>query len=144
MCRPYVEWLSDHILFLKIAVPELLHILKAIVFGYSKHTSPTYNFPLYFYSADMLKSYAQLEIHVVPMSLKLLSSHDTKGACYAACFHQDGKLLIGCHDGICIFSDDYHEADHMLKLSHVASIASLGEYDSYAFIHFKRIAARLG
>lgn len=80
----------------------------------------------------------QLKIQVFPMSLKLLSSHNTGGACYAACFYQDGKLLIGCHDGIHIFSDDYNEADHMLKSVYVASIASLREYNSYAFVSHNR------
>ena len=99
---------------------------------------------VYFYFADMLKSYMQLEIKVFPMSLKLLSSHDTGGACYAACFHQDGKLLIGCHNGICVFSDDYDEADHLLKSANVASIASLGDRNSYAFVSHKRNRREVG
>ena len=99
-------------------------------FGYSVLTS-LQTFPVYFYFADMLKSYMQLEIQVFPLSLKLLSPHNTGGACCAACFHQYGKLFIGCHDGIHIFSDDYNEAEHMLQSQsvNVASIASLGEYN---------------
>ena len=67
-----------------------------------------------------------LEIHVIPISLKLISSHETGGGCYAAHFNRNGKLLMGCHDGIHIYSGDYDMAERTIKGNHVTSIASNG------------------
>ena len=67
-----------------------------------------------------------LEIHVIPISLKLISSHETGGGCYAAHFNRNGKLLMGCHDGIHIYSGDYDMAERTLEGNHVTSIAING------------------
>ena len=61
---------------------------------------------------------------VIPLSLELLLSHETGGACYGAYFTNNGKLVVGCHDGICVYSDDYNKADLTLKAEHVTSISS--------------------
>ena len=74
---------------------------------------------------------------MIPKSLKLLSSHDTGGGCYAASFQPNGKLLIGCHDGIRIFSDDNDNADKKLKSAHITSVRSIDENDSVFIMHRK-------
>ena len=93
-----------------------------------------FNIHSHYYFLELLESYMDLEICVIPMSLKLISSHDTGGGCYASFFRQDGKLLIGCHDGIRIYSDDYNQPDQTLKSADVTSIACLDGYSGYIFI----------
>ena len=61
---------------------------------------------------------------VLPISLELLSSHETGGACYGAHFTNNGKLVVGCHDAISVYLGDYNKADLTFKAEHVTSIAS--------------------
>ena len=86
----------------------------------------------------MLASYMQLDlrVHVVPTSLGLLSSHHTEGECYAVCFSKNGKLLLGCHDGIRIYSDSFNKPEKTLKSTWVTSIASrnLGSKTEFVYI----------
>ena len=80
----------------------------------------------------------QLDLHiqVVPQSLELLSSHNTDHAgCYAAHFTRNGKLLMGCHDGIRIYSENYKKAEKFLKTAKpVISISSHGDGSDIVFI----------
>ena len=94
--------------------------------------------------AEVLKSYMELDIRVIPMSLILVSSHDTGGGCYAAFFHQDGKLLIGCHDGIRLYSSECNQAGKRLESNPVTSITSVDEQNSYIFIMHQRDERKVG
>ena len=76
------------------------------------------------------------KIHMIPISLKLISSHKTGGGCYAAHFNRNGKLLMGCHDGIRIYSDDYDMAEPTIEGNHITSIASNG--DNFISLSIKR------
>ena len=86
----------------------------------------------------MLASYMQLDlrVHLVPTSLGLLSCHHTEGDCYAACFSKNGKLLLGCHDGIRIYSARFNKPEKTLKSTFVTSIAShnFGNKTEFVFI----------
>ena len=82
----------------------------------------------------------QLDLHipVVPQSLQLLSSHSTNFAgCYAAHFTRNGKLLMGCHDGIRIYSENYKKAEKFLKTAKpVISISSHGDKSDIFYIEY--------
>ena len=71
---------------------------------------------------------------MVPQYLELLSTHETGGFCCSALFNKNGKLLIGCHDGIRVYSEDFNNAEHILKARHVTSIANSYTRTEFVFI----------
>ena len=78
-----------------------------------------------------------LSPYIVPQSLELESSYQTGqtgGECYCAFFNKNGNLLIGCHDGVRLYTDNYHKADRTLRANHVTSIASVNDEPSYLFM----------
>ena len=75
-----------------------------------------------------------LSLYIVPQSLELDSSYETGGECYCAFFNKNGNLLIGCHDGVRLYTDNYHKADKTLRANHVTSIASVNDEPSYLFM----------
>lgn len=83
-----------------------------------------------------LVSFLELNITVVPQSLEMISSQDTNRACYTTHFNEEGKLLIGCSDGIYIYSSDLRQAEHTLEVTHITSIARSRGESVYFFIGY--------
>ena len=73
-----------------------------------------------------------LSLHLVPQSLELESSYQTGGECYCAFFNKNGNLLIGCHDGVRLYKENYHKAT--LRANHVTSIASVNDGTTFLYI----------
>ena len=86
------------------------------------------------YLADSLESFLDLSIVLVPRSLTYISSHDTTDFCYSAHFNDEGRLLLGCSDGLHILSSDFNHIERTLTEPDIISLSStLGEH-AYFFI----------
>lgn len=72
---------------------------------------------------ESLKMFSMGSMNLVPLAVELILSQQTGGICYSTWFREDGRLLVGCHDGLREYSQYGDGHKQLFRKPHVTSVS---------------------